>query len=167
MRRLATTTTQAARPTRTAHAARRPRRAFFGSMAAALLLIPGVWGCGKAEVKVPVVPVTGKLTVGREVPVGAQIVLHAKGHTLPAGVSPVGRVAEDGSFKISIYGNGEGVPAGDYVATVQWYKIVKTSSGETISGPNVIPAKYGSPDTSPIKVTVRNEATNLEPILIR
>lgn len=155
------------RPSRAADVGHGPRRALFGSMAAALLLIPGVLGCSKAEVKVPVVPVTGKLTVGREVPVGAQIVLHAKGHTLPAGASPIGRVAEDGSFKISIYGDGEGVPAGDYVATVEWYKIVRTPSGDTISGPNVIPPKYGSPDTSPIKVTVRSEATNLEPILIR
>jgi hypothetical protein len=133
----------------------------------ALLLLAGIVGCGKPEVKVPVVPVTGKLTAGREVPVGAQIVLHAKGHTLPNGASPVGRVAQDGTFKISIYGEGEGVPAGDYVATVEWYKIVKGPMGEAISGPNVIPPRYGNPDTSPLKVTVRNEPTDLPPIVIR
>ncbi len=132
-----------------------------------VLLLAGLSGCGKSGVKVPVVTVTGKLTVGREVPVGAQIVLHAKGHTLPAGASPVGRVAPDGTFKISIYGDGEGVPAGDYVATVQWYKIIKSPSGETISGPNVVPPAYGNPDTTPLKVTVRNEPTELPPILIR
>lgn len=130
------------------------------------LLLALVCGCGKTEVKVPVVPVTGTIKVGKEIPVGAQIILHAKGHTLPAGVSPSGRVAEDGTFKVSIYSAGEGVPAGDYVATVQWYKIVKEGGG-TISGPNVIPEKYGNPSTSPLLVTVKNEPTELAPILIR
>ncbi|HEY2841112.1 MAG TPA: hypothetical protein VGJ26_18295, partial [Pirellulales bacterium] len=125
-----------------------------------------VAGCGKSEVKVPVVPVTGSIKVGKEIPVGAQILLHAKGHTLPAGVSPSGRVAEDGTFKVSIYGANEGVPAGDYVATVQWFKIVKGEGG-TISGPNVIPPKFCNPATSPILVTVKSEPTELAPILIR
>jgi hypothetical protein len=139
----------------------------FGLLPASALLLSVVCGCGKTEVKVPVVPVTGTIKVGKEIPVGAQVILHAKGHTLPAGVSPTGRVAEDGTFKVSIYGAGEGVPAGDYVATVQWYKIVKGEGGGTISGPNVIPDKYGNPATSPLLVTVKNEPTELAPILIR
>jgi hypothetical protein len=131
------------------------------------VLLSVVCGCSKSEVKVPVVPVTGSIKVGNEIPVGAQVVLHAKGHSLPSGVSPTGRVAEDGTFKLSIYGAGEGVPAGDYVATVQWYKIVKGEEGGTISGPNVIPEKFGNPATSPLLVTVKNEPTQLEPFLIR
>jgi hypothetical protein len=128
--------------------------------------VPFLVGCAGEE-KVPVVPVTGKVAIGKEVPVGAQIVFHPQGHVLPGGVTPVGRVAEDGSFKVSIYGKDEGVPAGEYVATIEWYKIVKTSTGDTISGPNVIPPKYGSPATSPIRVTVKPEPTDLEPIVIR
>ena len=120
----------------------------IGRGLAGALLLSVVCGCGKTEVKVPVVPVTGTIKVGKEIPVGAQVVLHAKGHSLPTGVSPTGRVAEDGTFKVSIYAAGEGVPAGNYVATVQWYKIVKGEGGSTISGPNVIPDKYGSPSTS-------------------
>ncbi|MBI2827035.1 MAG: hypothetical protein HYX69_20355 [Planctomycetia bacterium] len=132
-----------------------------------LLVVPAIWGCGKSEVRVPVVPVTGKLTVRGEIPVGAQVVLHATGHTLPEGVSPVGRVGEDGTFTVSIYGAGEGVPAGDYVATVEWFKVVKSPEGDVISGPNVVPPKYGNPATSPLKVTVKPEPTALEPIIIR
>lgn len=143
------------------------RRTQASGWLAGALLLAVVCGCGKSEVKVPVVPVTGSIKVGKEIPVGAQVVLHAKGHTLPKGVSPIARVAEDGTFKVSIYGAGEGVPAGDYVATVQWYKIVKGEGGGSISGPNVIPDIYGSPTTSPLKVTVKNEPTELAPILIR
>jgi len=131
------------------------------------LVLAAVCGCGKTEVKVPVVPVSGSIKVGKEIPVGAEVLLHAKGHTLPPGVAPAGRVAEDGTFKISIYGKGEGVPAGEYVATVEWFKIVKGEGGGTISGPNVIPPKYCSPATSPLLVTVKNEPTQLEPIVIR
>jgi hypothetical protein len=139
-------------------------RRMLAPIAGALLL--AAVGCGKSEVRVPVVPVTGTIKVGKEIPVGAEIMLHAKGHTLPPGVAPAGRVAEDGTFKVNIYGTAEGVPAGDYVATVQWFKIVKGDGG-AISGPNVIPAKYCSPTTSPLLVTVKNEPTVLEPILIR
>ena len=139
----------------------------IGNCLVGAFLMSIVCGCGKTEVKVPVVPVTGSIKVGKEIPVGAEVMLHAKGHTLPPGVSPSGRVAEDGTFKVSIYGTGEGVPAGDYVATIQWFKIVKGEGGGTISGPNVIPDKYCSPSTSPLLVTVKNEPTELAPILIR
>jgi len=129
-----------------------------------LFLVPLVVGC--SEAKVPVVPVSGKITVNKEVPVGAEIVLHAKGHTLPEGVSPVGRVAEDGTFQVSIYEQGEGVPAGEYVATVQWFKVTQDAKGE-VGATNVVPKKYGSAATSPLTVTVKNEPTVLEPIVIR
>lgn len=140
---------------------------FVRMLAWGLLLAPAICGCGTSQVKVPVVPVTGKVTVRGEIPVGAQVVLHAKGHTLPEGVSPVGRVGEDGTFTVSIYGAGEGVPAGDYVATVEWFKVVKTRDGETYSGPNVVPPKYSNPATSPLLVTVKREPADLEPIVIR
>lgn len=129
-----------------------------------LFLVPLVVGC--SEAKVPVVPVSGKITVNKEVPVGAEIVLHAKGHTLPEGVSPVGRVAEDGTFQVSIYEQGEGVPAGEYVATVQWFKIGKAAAGEDPVVKDVVPKKYRDPKTSPIAVTVKNEPTQLDPIVI-
>lgn len=141
-----------------------PNKVAARKLAWALLLIPAFVGCGEA--KVPVVPVTGKVTFGKEIPVGAQIVLHAQGHSLPDDVAPTGRVKEDGTFAISIYGTDEGVPAGEYVATIQWYKIVKDRSGDSISGPNVIPKKYSSPETSPLKITVNNEPTTLPPIEI-
>ena len=136
------------------------------SLPLGLLFVPAVVGCG--ESKVPVSPVAGKITVGKETPVGANIILHPQGHTLPEGVSAVGKVGEDGTFSVSIYDLGEGVPAGEYVATVQWFKIGKpTAAGEDPLVQDVIPKQYSSPNTSPIKVTVKPEPTQLEPIVIR
>jgi len=140
-------------------------RALTGALV--LAVFSGVSGCGQTEVKTPVFPVSGSIKVGKEIPVGAQIVLHPKGHALPPRVSPVGRVGTDGTFKVAIYEGEEGVPAGEYVATVAWYKIVKGSGNESFSGPNVIPAKYTNPATSPLAVTVMNTPTVIPPIVIK
>ncbi len=119
-------------------------------------------GCG--ESRVPVFPVTGKVTFDGEPPVGAQIVFHPSGHTLPEDEAATGTVKDGGNFDVNIYGTG-GVPAGDYVATVQWRKLVQSDGGYG-TGPNVIPEKYGSAKTSPLKVTVKPEPTELPPIVI-
>jgi hypothetical protein len=121
-------------------------------------------GCGDSEVRVPVFPVTGKVTYQGQTPVGAQIVLHPVKYTGPDSVTPIGTVLEDGSFKVTAYDPGDGAPQGDYVATVQWFKMSKELNGP---GPNVIPKKYSDPATSPIKVTVAGGGpTEIPPITI-
>ena len=123
-------------------------------------------GCGRAEKQVPVVPVTGSISFQGKPPAGAQIVLHAaSGSETDAVVAPVGLVKPDGSFEISTYGEGDGAPAGEYTATVQWFKLVSGDGGSG-RGPNVLPPKYSQAQTSPIKVAVKTEATQLPPIVI-
>lgn len=119
-------------------------------------------GCG--ESRVPVFPVTGRVTVDGQPPVGAQIVLHPLDKSTPRDVTPSGSVKEDGSFAISAYEHGDGAPAGEYVATIQWFKIVPELGGP---GPNVIPKQYTSHETSPIKVTVKDGPTTLDAITIK
>jgi hypothetical protein len=131
------------------------------SMASLAMLLAAV-GCN-SEVRVPVFPVTGKVTYQGQVPVGAQIILHPVNYTGPDSVTPVGTVLDDGSFKVTAYDPGDGAPQGDYVATIQWFKITKDAGGP---GPNVIPAKYTNPKTSPIKVSVNGGATEVPPIKI-
>src|SRR5262245_58148292 len=81
-------------------------------------------GCN-SEVRVPVFPVSGKVTYQGHAPVGAQIILHPVKYTGPDSVTPVGTVLDDGTFKVTAYDPGDGAPQGDYVATVQWFKITK------------------------------------------
>jgi hypothetical protein len=119
-------------------------------------------GCG-GESRVSVVPVSGKVTFQGTAPAGAQVVLHPLTRSEETSVAPSGTVKEDGSFQISAYDQGDGAPPGDYVATVQWFRIVAEEGGSG-RGPNVLPVKYASPETSPVKVTVKGEATQLEPI---
>jgi hypothetical protein len=83
---------------------------------------------------------------------------------LPASITPSGKVQKDGTYKISVYGDGDGAPAGDYVATVVWYKLLPNGSG---AGPNVVPAEYADAKTSPVKVTVKEGQNEVPPIEIK
>jgi hypothetical protein len=124
-----------------------------------LVLMPG---CG--EKRVPVYKVEGTVSYAGEAPVGAQVVFHPDGHTLPEGDVAIGSVKDGGKFDVNIYGTG-GIPAGNYIATFQWRKLVESEGGFG-AGPNVIPEKYGSPSTSPVKVTIKEDVNVLDPIVI-
>jgi hypothetical protein len=120
-------------------------------------------GCGEApETKVAVVPVTGTLTVAGEKVAGARLTLHPQGHPLPAGRIAVGTTKADGTYAVTIYDEPKGIPAGEYVGTVEYFKPVDGSTG-----PNVIPKTYGSPETSPIKVSVKDSPVTVDPIDVK
>jgi hypothetical protein len=121
-------------------------------------------GCGEA--RVPVYPVTGKLIFQGKPPVGARVVLHAANSSGIDEVVPSGAVQSDGTFTITVYEPGDGAPQGDYVATVQWFKVVGDGGGSA-PGPNVLPKKYASPVTSPIKVSVASGPVQIPPIVIK
>lgn len=128
-------------------------------IASLMVLLPG---CG--EKRVPVFQVEGQVTFDGQPPVGAQVVFHPDGHTLPDGDVAIGTVRDGGKFDVNIYGTG-GIPAGNYIATFQWRKLVETDGGVG-AGPNVIPEKYSKPETSPVKVTVTEGTNVLDPIVI-
>ncbi len=120
-------------------------------------------GCGEApEVKVPVIPVTGTVTYGGEKIEGARVTLHPQGHPLPAERIAVGSSKADGTYAVSIYPDPKGVPAGEYVATVEYYKPVDGSTG-----PNVAAKEYGNPESSPVKVSVKDSPVTIPPIEIK
>jgi hypothetical protein len=132
----------------------------------AVLVVPGLLvSCGKKELTLPVHPVSGQIIFEGKPAVGAMVVLHRVSEPLPPDVSPVATTGADGGFQISTYQAGDGAPAGDYVATVEWRKVVG-QGGSSAPGPNVIPAKYGKRDSSPLKVTISDSSNVLEPFQI-
>jgi hypothetical protein len=136
----------------------------YVAWAALLFALPLVTACS-SEHRFPVHPVSGKISYKGEAPVGAQIVLHPQGGSLPSDVSATGTVKSGGNFKIGVYEESDGAPAGDYVATIQWFKVVpQAEGGGGAAGPNVIPAKYARPDTSPLKFTVKSGANEIPAI---
>ena len=94
------------------------------------------------------------------------MVLHPVAAPADQSFSAVGKVQEDGTFKISAFGKDDGAPPGQYVATVQWFKVVQTDGGAG-PGPNVLPTEYGDPARSPLKVTVSDAPTELHPFELK
>ncbi len=132
---------------------------------AAVVLVPSLLmlsGCGETQLET--FPVTGTLKFDGKAPTGATLVLHPlklEGDTINA--APNARVKADGTFSVSSYKPGDGAPPGEYAVTVEWHPV----GDEGAAGPNVIPVLYGSPATSPIKVTIKAGApTQLDPIVL-
>jgi hypothetical protein len=107
----------------------------------------------------PVHPAAGVARTGKTPLVGAQIRLHPRGMTLPDDAVPTATVQADGTFTLTTFTKGDGAPAGEYVATVQWFRVAKDGS----VGGNSLPKRYASPTTSPLTVTIREGANTLPP----
>jgi len=145
-----------------------PFPAIPARVVALLFTILPLAGCGKSDgPRVPVFPVSGKVTVDGLPAEGAQVVLHPASNSTSHGVSSQGIVERDGAFQTTVYEAGDGAPAGDYVVTVQWFNVLTGSDGAGARGPNVIPREYSNPTTSPIKVTVSSSPNELAPIEIK
>jgi hypothetical protein len=104
-------------------------------------------------------PATGIARAGQTPLVGAQIRLHPRGMSLPDDATPSATVQDDGTFAFTTFEKGDGAPAGDYVATVQWFRL----SPDGGAGGNVLPKRYASPTTSPLTVTIREGTNDLPP----
>lgn len=129
-------------------------------IAAALLLASG---CGETTAKrAETFPVEGAITFKGQPISGAFVALHPKSPR-PDVPPPRASVGPDGSIKVSTYDAGDGAPEGEYVLTVEWYKLVKQGA-DVVAGPNVIPPKYASPKTSDLVVSVAAKPNKLPPI---
>lgn len=140
-------------------------RAFNAAIVLAALAILPSLGCGKADSRVPVHPVSGAIQFRGQPVTGAFVSLHPK--TAAEGVpNPRGTVAKDGTFVVSTYDGNDGAPEGDYVVTVQWYKPVRQGN-DLVGGPNALPAKYASPRTSDVQIRVAAGENHLQAIQLR
>jgi len=103
---------------------------------------------------IPLRRVIARVQVDRFVPVGATVTLHPTERSLPEEAVPRGTVREDGSVIFTTYPPFEGVPVGTYVATIQWFRVAHDGS----VGRNALPARYSSPTSSHLEVTVSTDS---------
>lgn len=128
-------------------------------------------GCSDADAdgaaKVPVFPVKGTVRFEGQPAAGAFVVFHRRSPVKPGEETPrpTGKVAPDGTFELTTKSQADGAPAGDYAVTVQWTRLIK-QGGDTVAGPNVIPAIYSKPETTPLKVVVKDAPNQLDPFEI-
>ncbi len=131
------------------------------SLAVAFLI-----GCGdsgpEGPTRVKTVPVIGKVTVDGspvELPKQIRIRAYLVGGESPTGTEPGATVNLDGTFALSTYEAGDGIPVGEYKLTFQLGRqnmMRARFEGDDFNG------KYIDPDKSEHKVTVGENDT--EPI---
>ncbi len=108
---------------------------------------------GSKPVRKPVHPVRGQAFFeGAPIP-GAQVVLTP----VKDAVRADGVVAADGSFTLTTYKASDGAAAGEYTVTVTLRE--KDAAGKL--GPNLLPAKYALPATSPLRATIAADKNEL------
>lgn len=124
-------------------------------------------GCSRSgPQRVTTHPVQGKITFQGQPIGGAFVVLHPKEAAAPDVPTSRAHVQPDGTFRVSTYDSADGAPAGEYVVTVQWQKLVK-SGGDFVPGPNLLPTKYSNRATSDVVVHVAAGANELLPIVLK
>jgi hypothetical protein len=119
----------------------------------------GLAGCSGGPKHPPTYPVAAKLSVNSESPTGAVVVLHPRGGSVAESDRPVAKVGPDGTLLVTTYDEGDGAPEGEYAVTVEWHKLV-TQNGEPAPGPNVVAPEYASPESTPIRITVKPDGPN-------
>lgn len=114
--------------------------------------------CAKKDARVPVYPVRGQVLVGDKPAPKAFVVLHPADDQDQQALRPYGHTAEDGSFKLTTFEPDDGAPAGEYRVTVVW---LAPGGGE--DPPDLLKGRYRDPAATPLKVTIRQDATELAP----
>lgn len=113
---------------------------------------------------VAVHPVRGKVIMNGEPLANASIVLHRVGKSkLPVNLHPRAQASEDGTFALETFDRADGAPNGEFIATV-FLRTIEEVNGEKLAGPNILPAVYSRPETSPLKIQITSSTTELKPL---
>ena len=122
---------------------------------ALILIVCAICGaCSKVTNRKATYPVTGVLKVdGQPAEMAAVNCLAVQGLDKADPTVSAAFTNPDGSFQISTYEKGDGVPTGDYVLTVEWGKMNLISM--QYGGPDKLNGKYSNAKTSTIKFTVK------------
>jgi hypothetical protein len=120
------------------------------------------YGCGRAEpARLPTFPVEGQVLLNNKPLANAQVVLHP----VPAteGVLPAtAQTDKEGKFIATTYVTGDGAVQGQFAVTVQHYPLIK--NGDSYQrGPNSLPTKLATPQSTDWKITVTDSGAKLPP----
>ncbi len=116
-------------------------------------------GCWKPTDRLPVYPVTGKVTYRGKPAANAFVAFHPVENNIGEKVSISGRADEAGVFKLTTYDAYDGAPAGQYVVTILWPARVD----DIDDGPDQLNGRYATQAKSPLRATVNQSATQIPP----
>jgi hypothetical protein len=119
---------------------------------AALCVLPG---CARSGRK-PVFPVRGQVFVDGKPAAEAFVYFHPEDPADPGPGFAFGQVDQAGAFAMSTYVSGDGVPAGDYIITIEW----RQRSGllkDNFEGPDRLKGRYADRKTSTFRFRVEKK----------
>jgi hypothetical protein len=135
-------------------------------MAVALLLAAGLGLSCANDGRRPVFPVRGQVLYEDKPTPGALVIFHPLNDPDPRAPRPVARVGADGRFAPTTYRAEDGAPAGEYAVTVAWVKEVDNQNApreEQREPRNLLPDRYGKPETSGLHVHIQRGPNELPP----
>lgn len=106
--------------------------------------------CSTRTDRPPLYPVKGQVLYEGKPAAGAVVVFHGTDGAEANASRPRGKADPQGNFALSTYEAGDGAPAGDYVATVEWRRV----DVHPAQGGSLLPPAYADPKLSKLKVTV-------------
>ncbi len=108
--------------------------------------------CSKTDYGLETTPLTGEVYVDGNPAAELAVTLHnVAGMDSEVPTVSATFTKEDGTFEVSTFEEGDGVPAGDYVATFAWGQFNPVSRRYE---KDKLKGKYADPKTSEFKVTV-------------
>jgi len=126
-------------------------------------LLAGLAGCHNSETlpSFTVYEVTGKVLLADGKPLTSGWVYFVPKSDLP--VTPSAQIAPDGTFSLDTGGSGKGAPPGEYKVRIE----APQAHVDPKSKKSLFPFKYTDEDSSKLVVTVRAQANQLEPFLLK
>jgi len=122
-----------------------------------LLLTTTLCACGENE-KVPTYPVHGQVTF-KGVPVTRGSVIFSS--LDPHSTTALGTLDKEGRYSLTTLESEEGAPAGEYVVAVLSVEPPASNSEISTTPPKpLVPAKYLSLETSPLRESIRKGSPN-------
>jgi hypothetical protein len=124
-----------------------------------------VSGCGDG--RLPLNTVTGKATVDGK-PAHGMMLVFCPVETSSAELSrerPIGFAGPDGSFTLTTFSKGDGVPVGEYKVLAQWLTPSAGPDGATGQprGPDRLRGRYMNLDSTPLSATITAETVEIPP----
>lgn len=117
-------------------------------------------GCGDAEQRPEVNPVSGQVLVNGRPAAGALVSFHPAGENFDRrGSRPWAKVREDGRFDVSTYGQNDGAPAGEYAVSIVWLE----NPDAVVPGADQLAGRFADPETSTFRVTIAQGPNELKP----
>ncbi len=118
------------------------------SFGATLLIV----GCQRQSWQVETYSAQGTISINGHSPEGAMVIFIPLGKKPDSrGASPWGKVKADGTYVLSMYDIGDGIPKGEYAVTLRWPTAGEGTPVDRLQG------AFSTVEKSPLVVTIDRE----------